>query len=555
MEKRETLQHILGAYVTEDPSRVLDATRLVRDITDRVPSDEAQEFLMFQSAIRAVPVGSILFAAHKSSDILRSAAKEKAVRQMTAGGIEQARATYAVDLLTDALGWNAEEEASAKPIEDVPAGTQAESNPPDSQRPMTEDATQVMPPVHDTIPQTHSEAPHPEWNQELQNPVQEKRKKQTVLLAILAVLVVIGIGVGVHFHQMDSQFAAKCKEAEKVTTDVRDFLAEIDELKGDPDGDDVKEYFDRLDKATSNLDQLASDLTSMRVSGKDDAKKKALVEAVLFEKGILDDTSTVIKNPGDKRTGELTDKIRDNTKKLDDLAENLTFDTVDFKSAMKLDGLSEKLYGYVKKYRSIAVQKREEEMRKHVQKINSKTVGGAVVTGEVLSRDKSDGVSQRAIPFVKLSDAAVSQKINADIEQSISSILPKSTDNLQWEKLTFEVKCDTGYTISIVVREDYLPDRAMHDAIRYVTLNYDKKTGARRTLNEYAPFTQEVAMQKARTELISYQSGASATKYFLDKSQPKMDKFFVTQDGHVWALFEPYEIAAFAAGATCLQAK
>lgn len=555
MEKQETLQNILRAYVTEDPSRVLNATQLVRDITDRVPADEAQEFLMFQSAIRTVPVGSILFSAHTSSKVLRSAAKEKAVRQMTAGGIEQARATYAVDLLTEALGWNDEEKAPDRPAENVPVETQVESNPPASQHPVAEDATQVMPPVHDTVHKTPSEAPHPAWNQGPKNPAQEKRKKQTVLLAILAVLVVIGIGVGVYFHQMDSKFAAKCKEAETVTTDVRDFLAEIGELKGDPDGDDVKEYLDRLDKATSNLDQLASDLTAMKVSGKDEAKNKALIEAVLFEKGILDDTETVLKNPGDKRTGELTDKIRDDTKKLDDLAGNLAFETVDFPSAMQLDGLSEKLYGYVKKYRSIAAQREAEEMRKRVQKINSKTVGGAVATGEVLSRDKSDGMSRRAIPFVQLSDASVSQKINSDIEQSIASILPKSTENLQWERLTFEVKCDTEYTISIVVRDDYMINRAAHDAIRYVTLNYDKKTGARRTLDEYAPLTQEIAMQKARTELISYQGGASATKFFLDKSQPKMDKFFVTQDGHVWALFEPYEIAAFAAGATCIRAK
>lgn len=369
MEKQETLQNILRAYVTEDPSRVLNATQLVRDITDRVPADEAQEFLMFQSAIRTVPVGSILFSAHTSSKVLRSAAKEKAVRQMTAGGIEQARATYAVDLLTEALGWNDEEKAPDRPAENVPVETQVESNPPASQHPVAEDATQVMPPVHDTVHKTPSEAPHPAWNQGPKNPAQEKRKKQTVLLAILAVLVVIGIGVGVYFHQMDSKFAAKCKEAETVTTDVRDFLAEIGELKGDPDGDDVKEYLDRLDKATSNLDQLASDLTAMKVSGKDEAKNKALIEAVLFEKGILDDTETVLKNPGDKRTGELTDKIRDDTKKLDDLAGNLAFETVDFPSAMQLDGLHEKLYGYVKKYRAIEAQKKSEEKRKLMQEL------------------------------------------------------------------------------------------------------------------------------------------------------------------------------------------
>ena len=384
---------------------------------------------------------------------------------------------------------------------------------------------------------------------------QEKRKKKTVLLAILAVLVVIGIGVGVYFHQMDSQFAAKCKEAETVTTDVRDFLAEIDELKGDPEGDDVKDYLDRLDKAETNLDQLASNLTSIQVSGKDEAKKKALVEAVLFEKGILDDTSTVIKNPGDKRIGELTDKIRDDTKKLDDLSGNLTFDTVDFPSAMQLDALSEKLHGYVKKYRDIEAQKKEREARKRVQTVSSNKVGGIVKTGEVTAMNEQKGVSLRQIPIVELDDSSVKKKINDDITQTVVPLLQTSQDGLKWEKLTYDVKCDTAYTISIVVRESYQTERAMHEAIRYVTLNYDKKTGKRRTLDEYTTFTSTDALSKARTELVSYETGNRATKYFLDMTHPKTDKFFVTQDGHVWVLFDPYEIAAFAAGATCINVK
>lgn len=388
-------------------------------------------------------------------------------------------------------------------------------------------------------------------------PQMNERKKRNILLAIIAVLAIIGIGVGAYFYMADSRYAAKCQEAEKVVTDVRDFTKEIDDLKGDPEGDDVKDYLDRLGKAESNLDKLAGDLRSMRISGKNEGRNKNLVEAILTEKDILSNVKTVLKNPADKQTGDVINKVKSNVSELDDRAGQLDFGTVDFASAMQLDGLDERLKGYVQKKQALDAAKKAEEARKahKVTQLASQTVGGAIATDTVTSRDESADITRALVPVVHLDNAAVEQKINDDIRRSIASILPASKEGLEWEKLTYEVKSDSEETLSIVIRENYLPQKAMHDAIRYAALNYDKKTGARRGLAEYSSITPQEAQARAQAELISYNGGKDATRYYQKGALPTLGKFFVTQDGHAWLLFDPYEMAAFAAGATCIQIK
>lgn len=376
--------------------------------------------------------------------------------------------------------------------------------------------------------------------------------QRNVLIVVIVMLAAVLVGVFAYFHAADSRYAEKCREAGQVTTDVREFLAEIDELAGDPEGDDVKEYLDRLGKASSNLDQLAGDLRTMRVSGKNEGRNKALIEAVLVEQGILADVETVLETPTDKETPAVLSRVKDSVAELDERAQALDFGTADFAASMKLDGLDDRLAGYVKRKQALDAEKKAEEERKRVQPVASKTVGGAVQTGEVTS--KGEGAIQT--PVVQLADASVAARINADIENAVAVIRTKNVPNIDWEKLTYEVKCDSEYTISLVIREDYMPHGAAHDAIRYAALVYDKKTGARRTLDEFISITPEEVRAQAQTQLLSYRNGASATRMYLGAGGPtKLDKFFVNQQGHVWVLFDPYEMAAFAAGATCLQVK
>lgn len=193
---------------------------------------------------------------------------------------------------------------------------------------------------------------------------QSAQKRRNILIAVAVVLVAALAGVFFYFHTADSRYAEKCKEAETVTTDVRDFLVEIDDLKGDPDGDDVKEYLDRLSKAETNLEKLAGDLKSMRVSGKNEGRNQALVEAILLEKDILTDTETVLKAPTDAKTADVIGKLKGKASELDERAAKLTFETVDFAAALKLDGLDDRLKGYVKKKEALDAQKKAEAERK-----------------------------------------------------------------------------------------------------------------------------------------------------------------------------------------------
>ena len=186
-----------------------------------------------------------------------------------------------------------------------------------------------------------------------------------------------------------------------------------------------------------------------------------------------------------------------------------------------------------------------------ITKLDSKTVGGAISTTTVTTEEETSDIGTRKTPVVHLGDKSAEQKINADIQQAISAIQPKLDDPyLACDKRSFDVKCDTADTLSLVICELSYDKGANGNHNRYVTLTYDKKTGARKPLGDYSGITAQEVLEKARTQLVSYHDGKQIKQ---QGNTPKLEQFFVTQDGQVWLLFQPYEMSYGAAGATCIQ--
>ena len=190
-----------------------------------------------------------------------------------------------------------------------------------------------------------------------------------------------------------------------------------------------------------------------------------------------------------------------------------------------------------------------------ITKLDSKTVGGAISTTTVTIDEETSDVGTRKTPVVHLSDESVAQKINTDIQQAVSAIAGKPDDpNMARDTRGFDVKCDTADTLSLVISEDASYTGANGNHVQYVTLTYDKKTGARKSLSDYSSITSQEATAGAQNQLLRYGDGSNA-HYQKPYKEPKMDKFFVTQDGQLWLMFAPYEMSDGASGATCIQLK
>lgn len=188
-----------------------------------------------------------------------------------------------------------------------------------------------------------------------------------------------------------------------------------------------------------------------------------------------------------------------------------------------------------------------------ITQLDSKTVGGAISTTTVTTKEETDEFGTLKTPVVQLADESIAEKINTDIQQAVSAIAGKRGPNTGRDNRTFDVKCDTADTLSIVICEIDAPKGGNGNHAKYVALTYDKRTGVRKSLSDYSNITAQDVEVKAQSQLLAYKNGENATKYVLNASSPKMDQLFVTQDGKVWLLFQPYNMAAGVAGATCIQ--
>lgn len=194
----------------------------------------------------------------------------------------------------------------------------------------------------------------------------EPRKKHTtqILIGVIITLVAVIIGVFAFFHGADSRYLAKCQDAETIAADTKGLMQEVDGLSGNPDGDDAKDFLDRLDKAEGNLDQITGELKSMHKSSEYQDKNKKLVEVLLLEKNVLDNTESVIKDPTGKDSKQLVEQVKDQVNEINDRTDSLTIGAADFHSACDLSGLDQSLGKYIQKKEAADAAKKAEEERK-----------------------------------------------------------------------------------------------------------------------------------------------------------------------------------------------
>ncbi|WP_294160221.1 hypothetical protein [uncultured Selenomonas sp.] len=189
-----------------------------------------------------------------------------------------------------------------------------------------------------------------------------------------------------------------------------------------------------------------------------------------------------------------------------------------------------------------------------ITKLDSKAAGGEISTTTVTTEEETDELGTRKTPVVHLSDESVEQKINADIQQVISPDSENTSVNYVKNKRSYEVKCDTKDTLCLVIYKYAMGKGAAHGMSKFITLTYDKKTGEHKSLSDYAGITPQDVETMAQTQLLHYGDATDASSHYQRPHDGvKLDKFFVSQDGQVWLLFDAYEMADGATGPTCIQ--
>lgn len=232
------------------------------------------------------------------------------------------------------------------------------------------DQTQMMPPVQ---PLNEQPLPPQPPMQQPPRPMMQPSQQQNnnnmikILVGVLIALLVAGIGFFAYVNTAEDRYVAKCQEGQQVVADVQSLMQEVKGLSGDPDADETKDFLDRMDKGSKNLDKLANDLRSTRTGSKYQAANQRLVDSLDREKAILDNAHKVVKEPLGKDTAGAIKQVRQDVQELTNGAADIAIEGTDFPTAFQLSDLGDNLQGYVQKKVALDQKKAEEEARKRAE--------------------------------------------------------------------------------------------------------------------------------------------------------------------------------------------
>jgi len=188
------------------------------------------------------------------------------------------------------------------------------------------------------------------------------------LIKLIALIVVL-FGVGGYFSMSDMSYASKCQNAYETLQDVQVLTKGVKDLPGDPESNVVKSYVAKLDDAEVKLDKLADELADMHVGKKNEARNRALVEAIRLERSVLDDVETLLQHGAVDGLKDVATRVDNNLNALQSKAAALDFDNIDFASVMDITSLDEDVTDYLKRN----VQKQKEDAQAEAQKTAEET--------------------------------------------------------------------------------------------------------------------------------------------------------------------------------------
>jgi len=187
-----------------------------------------------------------------------------------------------------------------------------------------------------------------------------KTNKYLLLVAVL--LFFVAVGLYAYMVGSEERYIAKCRTGAQVVADIKDMLGEIKELKGDPEGEDVQAYLERLEHAQENIKTLSHEMQGIHVGSKYQQTNQALLAALQMEGEILHEVEGVLKSPLAANSKETVQKVKEQAKSIAET--DVSIPPMDFSAAFKIGDVGEALEGYIARKKALDAARREEEERR-----------------------------------------------------------------------------------------------------------------------------------------------------------------------------------------------
>lgn len=155
-------------------------------------------------------------------------------------------------------------------------------------------------------------------------------------------------------------------------------------------------------------------------------------------------------------------------------------------------------------------------------------------------------------PLVYVDDPGAQAAINSDINRYLDAFQEAmATNNLIREGIIKTKLCYEDENVISLTLVDYHYTGGAHGMYVVYGLVYDVHTGARIPLENYVRLTTEDVAAELPDNTFTYDTTTPVRKFMNEPKRVPSD-YYLTGDGSVNIIFQPYEIAAYAAGAPYL---
>ncbi|MCR5175676.1 MAG: hypothetical protein K6C05_02380 [Anaerovibrio sp.] len=186
------------------------------------------------------------------------------------------------------------------------------------------------------------------------------------LIALGAVILVVILGVIGYFYGIEDRYINKVQEADNVLAEAHTVLSEINNLDGNPESDNTKNYIHKYEDIQKRFNQVTADLKKIRTGKRYKDYNASLVSGLEMEADILNSVHEMLVNTPDNPAapGKVTKDFSDKIISLSNMADNAHMDNFAIDQNMKLGNLPKDLDAYLIRYHAVAEQKRIEAERK-----------------------------------------------------------------------------------------------------------------------------------------------------------------------------------------------
>lgn len=178
-----------------------------------------------------------------------------------------------------------------------------------------------------------------------------------------------------------------------------------------------------------------------------------------------------------------------------------------------------------------------------------------IASATVTEKIEIEGNIKLKYPSVQLDNISAQNAINKDIETHINDVKYSHYHKLGHDQsaLSYTIKYEDENYLSLILEPWYYSTGAIHGQYVQMGLVYNKQTGEKVPLRYFVRIKSPQQLETALNDnIVTLWSNNFSEKLSLrgNKIRHVTDSYYLGPDGDIFLIYQPYELASYAEGAT-----